>query len=188
MEFALTARWGSGSALMTPGGGIMPPGSRLGIRNPEIERIHPCIACQSLARAVLEAASMFGSRVEASGGIAEQVCPDHLPLVVGYTAPRQLARWLAACLDPAPHATEPCSLCKANDIEVARFSGRSADEFRCTNHGGGNGPGPAAARRALQRIASGERLLESQERRVPRTALVLFASVRGTSVFVSRLD
>lgn len=166
----------------------MPPESRLGVRNLEIERIRPCRACQSLARAILEAASVFGSRVEANGGTAEQVCPDHLPLVVGYTGPRPLARWLSNCLDPSPHSTEPCSLCRATDLARAMLPRRAIDEFCCTSHGGGNGPGPEAVGRALRRIADGERLLESQERMVLRTALVLFSSVRGTSVFVSRLD
>ena len=166
----------------------MLPKSHPELERPEIERIRPCPACQAIARSILEAASAFGAFVEANPGSAERVCAEHLPLVVGYTAPRQLARWLAACLDPAPHSAAPCSLCRAGDLAAAAVSARAADDFSCASHGGPNERGRAAVRRALQRIANGERLSESDERRVLRTALVLSASVRGTSVFVSRLE
>jgi hypothetical protein len=166
----------------------MSPGNQPEAGRRDIQRIWPCRSCQTVARAILGAACAFGASVEANGDNAELVCADHLPLVVGYTAPRHLARWLAACLDPAPHSTAVCSLCRASNLAAATLSGKPTDDFSCASHGGTNGSGPATVRRALLGIATGERLTESDERRLLRTALVLFASVRGTSVFVSRLE
>lgn len=166
----------------------MPPGSRPENEAGESGRIHPCPTCQIIGRGILEAACAFGSRVEANEGLAEFVCSDHLPLIVGYTAPRHLARWLEACFDAAPGLTAPCSLCAAAAAAAASFSEESPDEFSCASHGGSDGPARLAVRRELRKIAEGERLPESDERRVLRTALILFASVRGSSVFVSRLE
>jgi hypothetical protein len=42
--------------------------------------------------------------------------------------------------------------------------------------------------RELERIAIGEKLPDDDERRILRAALVLYASIRGTSVFIPRIE
>jgi hypothetical protein len=63
-------------------------------------RIAPCAACDRLAGALLEDVRGIGARVARAGEgwRVERVCPTHLPLVVGFTAPRELAKWLWAAL------------------------------------------------------------------------------------------
>ena len=58
----------------------------------------------------------------------------------------------------------------------------------CDEHGGEESAFPDSLRKPLSRIADGARLEMDEERRILRTALVLYASVRGTSAFIPRID
>jgi hypothetical protein len=119
------------------------------------------------------------------------VCATHLPLVVGFTAPRELAKWLRAILtarsaDPDAFEAWPCPLCEIE--RVARASGTPVRTggFGCPVHGGSADNRPLLD--ALERIAGGEKDDEAHERRVLRAALVLYFSLRGTSAFLPRID
>ncbi|HEY7113577.1 MAG TPA: hypothetical protein VIA45_11655 [Thermoanaerobaculia bacterium] len=148
----------------------------------------PCAVCNGIARALIRESQQFGSRVARTTAIAERVCNAHLPLVVGMTDPRNLARWLRQalrepCLDGAP-----CSLCVVEDKARADLASLPSGAMSCRQHGG---VAPASMERLeswLDRIAASERLQPDIEHRVLRTALVLYASTLGTSAYVPRID
>jgi len=154
----------------------------------------PCSPCQAIAKALVDAAAQFGARIVA-GDRTAVLCADHLPLVVGLTAPRQLASWLAAALDgPAspqhrdlgPFAA--CLLCMVERDARARTA-EPANGVTCEAHGGSmESPDARQLRRDLERVASGAPLAVGDDLRILRTALVSYASVRGTAAFVPRLE
>jgi hypothetical protein len=155
----------------------------------------PCTACDRVATVLIDFAHHFGARVakSARGSTAERICSTHLGLVVGFTAPRELARWLRGVLtarraNPKSFIDQPCSLCDIERREPASSSARAAGPFPCVEHGGGSGRDFEALLDALGRLAAGESVDEAEERRLLRTALVQYASLRGTSAFLPRID
>jgi hypothetical protein len=155
--------------------------------------VDPCPACNRLARSLVQAAQVFGGNVAHGKRVSERVCADHLPLVVGFTAPRDLAKWLLSVLDgqrqdPSVSPGATCPLCEAQEEareEARRFP---VTPTTCAEHGGEPDAFPEDLRKALERITAGERLEMREERRALRTALVLYASLRGTSAFIPRID
>jgi hypothetical protein len=155
----------------------------------------PCIACDRVAAALIDFAYHFGARVEksAAGSSTEWICPPHLGIVVGFTAPLQLAKWLRDVLtarrdDPRSFGDQPCPLCDIERRESANSSARPTGPFACGEHGGGSGRDFDALLDALGRFTAGEHVDETEERRLLRTALVRYASLRATSAFLPRID
>ena len=153
----------------------------------------PCPACNRLARSLVEAAQVFGENVAREERASERVCANHLPLVVGFTAPRELAKWLLSVLGgmrqrPSASSDANCPLCEAQEQAREKVRRLPVTPTTCGEHGGNAGPSPEDLRNALERIAAGVRLEMGEERRALRTALVLYASLRGTSAFIPRID
>jgi hypothetical protein len=154
--------------------------------------LEACSVCQRIARAVVNAARLFGARVGGAHSPPERVCDDHLPLIVGFMAPRELSSWLVRSLeaiesDPSGFDRKICPLCEAEETARHSESGIPATGLTCGTHGGGR-RSHAIVTRELERIAIGEKLPDDDERRILRAALVLYASIRGTSVFIPRIE
>ena len=152
-----------------------------------------CGRCLFLARAIIREAQAFGARQTDAGGLQEGVCPDHLPLIVGMTAPRGLARWLRLGLQARsvrPDArTEPhCRLCLAEQRARRECASIETGPMACSEHGGVSAVSVEALSTWLDRIAAGERLAPDAEQAALRTALVLYASSRGTGAYIPRID
>lgn len=106
----------------------------------------PRIACDRIAAALIDYVHHFGARVAKSARNLpiERICSTHLGLVVGFTAPRELARWLRDVLaarraDPQGFEDRPCPRCDIERRESAAPSARAAGPFACVEHGGGSG-------------------------------------------------
>jgi hypothetical protein len=152
----------------------------------------PCPRCQTIARATIRAAQVFGSRISEDNAVAEYICAKHLPIIVGLTAPRELAKWLLLALeaerrDDPSRGNQLCALCvAANDSDPDTAPPPAGAAF-CRDHARGEGA-ERLVRPYLDRIAAGEHLKPDVERAVLRSALVLYASVRGTTAFVQSID
>jgi hypothetical protein len=152
----------------------------------------PCPVCQRIARATIRAAQLFGSRIARENAVAEYVCAKHLPIIVGLTAPRELARWLLLALDATRRevplrGNQLCALCEAANNSYAVTAPPPAGAVFCRDHARGEGA-EQLVRPYLDRIAAGEHLSPDVERAALRSALVLYASVRGTSAFIPSID
>ena len=153
----------------------------------------PCPACNRLARSAIQAAQIFGETIARKETFSQRVCREHLPLVVGFTAPRELARWLLRALavrheDPSAFHNASCPLCDSQGAAREEARRLPVTPTTCDEHGGEESAFPDSLRKPLSRIADGARLEMDEERRILRTALVLYASVRGTSAFIPRID
>jgi len=162
---------------------------------PPSSRFIPCLACERVAGALVDFVHHFGARVakSAPGSFRERICPAHLGLVVGFTAPLQLAKWLREVLaerdrDPGGFDNRACPLCEIELRQSPNSSSGAAGPFACPEHGGAADRGFAELLDALDRLAAGETLDDAEERRLLRTALVQYASLRATSAFLPRIE
>jgi hypothetical protein len=189
MEFAVTVREGRSRELITPAvEELMPQDISLDRNSSPIPQ--PCPVCQTIARATIRAAQLFGSRIAREDAVAEFICAKHLPIIVGLTAPRELAKWLflaleeAARIDTPVPAGEPCALCEAAKEVQDDAAPPTTGVVFCREHTRAGATGLQLVLPYLDRIAAGGHLSPDVERAALRSALVLYASVRGTTAFI----
>lgn len=154
-------------------------------------RVRCCGVCLRVARALIEDSTVFGSRI-AQGKAGEsgmRICDDHLPLVVGVTAPAQLAAWLLDAINAEVRSNRTCYLCET--ATLAEADALKETVFRgvaCPKHGPADAAEAVRMKDLLVRIAAGERLLYSEELAALRAALIVYASIRGNQAHVLKLE
>ncbi|HUJ15675.1 MAG TPA: hypothetical protein VL284_17945 [Thermoanaerobaculia bacterium] len=132
-----------------------------------------CPVCQRIAKRLVDRALDVTAAVDR--GEPPWICAPHLQLVISTLSHRTMAKWLSALL--GMRDAGDCPLC-----EIERQPSGPANEFACALHGGIAANTRAIVQRNLARIAAGERF--DQDLFVLRAALILLASVRGTSPIV----
>lgn len=153
-----------------------------------------CPACNRIVRALIGAAQKFGLAASQERSASERVCADHLPLVVGFTAPRVLGKWLLWALESrngghAAFDTLPCVLCQAEaEVDEEARGIAAANPCACLAHGGRDELALSVLREPLARIAAGERIGVEEERTALRAGLVAYASLRGSAAFIPRIE
>ena len=140
----------------------------------------PCPVCQRVSRRLVDQALDFTASV--GRGEYPLVCAAHLPLVFSSlshpTMSALLDRMLEERITASDLAPGSCRLCVI-EADVTITVAETASQFLCPWHGGSRSTYVEAIRRQLARIVAGEKFVE--QRAIIRAALILYASVRGTS-------